>query len=100
MIFITQIGVPFRLVGSGRQFGRDAEGLSAGRAVMMEAKRYRTKLSYDALSVKLLDALERSRREVEVWCTAATVAFEATDGDDLRTMGERRGTTVLVLDWA
>ncbi|WP_066918714.1 hypothetical protein [Methylobacterium sp. CCH5-D2] len=92
-------GVPFRLVGSGRQFGRDAEGAVSGGAILVEAKRYTTRLSYADLSTKLIEALERSRRHVEVWCAAATVALDAADAGDLRFMGEARGTTVLVLDW-
>ncbi|WP_075382162.1 hypothetical protein [Methylobacterium phyllosphaerae] len=92
-------GVPFRLVGSGRQFGRDAEGAVSGGAILVEAKRYTTRLSYADLSTKLIEALERSRRHVEVWCAAATVALDAADAGDLRSMGEARGTTVLVLDW-
>ncbi|MCJ2066528.1 hypothetical protein MKK63_28105 [Methylobacterium sp. J-088] len=93
-------GVPFRLVGSGRQFGRDAEGTVSGAAVMVEAKRYTSRLPFEALSAKLTEAIERSGREVEVWCAAATVPFDAAYAGDLRRMGDRHGTTVLVLDWA
>lgn len=93
-------GVPFRLIGSGRQHGRDAEGTIAGAAVMVEAKRYTSRLPFEALSAKLNEAIERSGREVEVWCAAATVPFDAAYAGDLCRMGDRHGTTVLVLDWA
>ncbi len=91
---------PFRLIGSGRQFGRDAEAVIDGAGVLFEAKRYDSRLSYDALSGKLQEALGRSGRRVEVWGAAATVPLDAQDAEDLRRYGEDNGVTVLLLDWA
>src|SRR3954452_791947 len=93
------VGVPFRLVGSGRQFGRDLEAEARGASVLFEAKRYSSRLAYADLATKLIEAIERSGRAVEVWGAAATVALDAADARDLLTMGEKRGITVLILDW-
>ena len=46
-------GVPFKLAGSGRQFGRDGEGSVASAAIMFEAKRYTSRLPSEALQAKL-----------------------------------------------
>ena len=89
---------PFRLVGSGRQFGRDAEAVIDGTGILFEAKRYNSRLSYDALSGKLQEALGRSGRRVEVWGAAATVPLDAQDAGDLCKYGEDNGVTVLLLD--
>ena len=90
----------FRLVGSGRQFGRDAEAVVDGTAIMFEAKRYDSRLSYDALSGKVQEAIGRSGRRVEVWGLAATVPLDAHDAGSLVKYGEDNGITVLLLDWA
>ncbi|BCM87719.1 hypothetical protein mvi_61800 (plasmid) [Methylobacterium indicum] len=46
------VSVPFRLVGSGRQFGLDAEGPPNSGAILVEAKHYTSRLSYGKRSVK------------------------------------------------
>ncbi len=91
---------PFRLIGSGRQFGRDAEAVVDGTGILFEAKRYNSPLSYAALSGKLQEALGRSGRRVEVWGVAATVPLDAQDSEDLHEYGEDNGVTVLLLNWA
>ncbi|BCM87723.1 hypothetical protein mvi_61840 (plasmid) [Methylobacterium indicum] len=61
--------------------------------------RHRALTSYAEFATELIEALERSRRHVEVSCAAATVALDAADAGDLCSMGEAHGTAVLILDW-
>ncbi len=81
-------GTPSRLVGSGRQFGRDVEAVVDGTGILFEAERYDSPLSYAALSGKLQEALARSGRRVEVWGAAATIPLDVQDVEDLRAYGE------------
>ena len=68
-------------------------------AILIEAKRYSTRLSFAELILKLVEAFDRSGLRVEVWGAAATVQLNAAHAGHLRRYGEERGVTQLILDW-
>lgn len=93
-------GVPFRLAGSGRQFGIDGKPAYDEDCVCFEAKRYDGKIDRRDLIVKIADLARNNTHPDLVWVLGATTKVKTQDADDLRADGRSRGIGVLILDWS
>lgn len=92
-------GVPFRLAGSGSQFGVDGEPVYENDAICFEAKRYRGRVPKDKVLYKIAD-LAISGKGIDTWILGATSRIMSQIAGDARKLGTEHGIFVLILDWS
>lgn len=98
---LTEItGVPFRLAGSGSQFGLDGEAAYEDDAVCFEGKRYDDQIPRIEVLTKIAELSIADRGDVDLWVLGATTEVRAQLADDVRKLGERNGIATLILDWS
>lgn len=93
-------GVPFRLAGSGSQFGVDAEAAYEDDAVCFEAKRYDDQIPRIEVLTKIAELSIADEGDVDLWVLGATTEVRAQLADDVRKLGEKSGIATLILDWS
>lgn len=92
-------GVPFRLAGSGSQFGVDGKPTYEGDAICFEGKRYDGKLPRTEVLSKIAE-LSITDNEIDIWVLGATSHIRSQLADGARSLGAKNGIVVLILDWS
>jgi len=92
-------GIPFRLAGSGSQFGLDGKASFRGDPVCFECKRYDSSPSRESILAKLTD-FKINHREIDLWVLASTASIKTQIIDDVRKVSENDGFFVFVLDYS
>jgi len=92
-------GVPFRLAGSGRQFGVDGKPAYEGDSICFEAKRYEKSVPRVEVISKIAELSLRGSG-VDIWVLGATSRISSQPADDARSLGAKNGIVVLILDWS
>lgn len=96
----TITGVPFRLAGSGRQFGIDGKSSYDDDCICFEAKLYKGKIARTEVIAKIPDLVRNHPHVDLVWVLGSTTAINTQLADDLRADGRKWGVIVLILDWS
>jgi len=91
--------VPFRLAGSGSQFGLDGKPAYEGDAICFEAKLYEKEVPREKVLYKIAEFSIRDT-ETDIWVLGATSMIRNQLVDDTRKLGNRSGIDVLILDWS
>ncbi len=92
-------GVPFRLAGSGSQFGVDGKPTYEGDAICFEGKLYKGKVPRADIISKIAELPLRDT-EIDIWVLGATSQISSQLADDARRRGIKDGIFVLILDWS
>jgi hypothetical protein len=92
-------GVPFRLAGSGPQFGVDGKPAYEGDAICFEGKRYDGMVRRTEVLSKIAE-LPITNNETDIWVLGATSHIRSQLADDARRFGAKHGIVVLILDWS
>lgn len=92
-------GVPFRLAGSGSQFGVDGKPAYEGDAICFEGKRYNHTVPPNEVISKIAQ-LSIKDTEIDIWVLGATSQIRSQLADDARGLGIKNGIVVLILDWS
>lgn len=92
-------GVPFRLAGSGLQFGVDGKPTYEGDAICFEGKRYTDTVPRAEVLSKIAE-LSIKNTEIDIWVLGATSQISSQLADDARGLGIKSGIIVLILDWS
>ncbi|MFH1237944.1 MAG: hypothetical protein V1491_00720 [archaeon] len=92
-------GAPFRLAGSGFQFGVDGKPTYKSDSICFEAKRYVDKVPRSEIISKIADLSIRNP-DTDVWVLGATSQVSSQLADDAHKLGTQNGIFVLVLDWS
>ena len=92
-------GVPFRLAGSGSQFGIDGMSAYEGDAICFEGKRYDGKVPRTEVLSKIAELSIRDN-ESEVWVLGSTTQISSQLSEDARALGVKNGIVILILDWS
>lgn len=92
-------GVPFRISGSGSQFGVDGKPIFDEDAICFEAKRYDGPVPRAEVISKIAD-LSICGNEVDIWVLCATSQIRPQLVDDAIELGNKNGIFVLILDWS
>jgi hypothetical protein len=97
---LTEItGVPFRLAGSGSQFGLDGKASYASDTVCFEGKRYAGRIPRTEVLSKIAELSLRDDSDTDLWILGATAPVGTQLADDIRRLGEKSGIATLILDW-
>lgn len=98
---LTEItGVPFRLAGSGSQFGVDAKAAYEEDAVCFEGKRYDGSIPRNEVLTKIAELSIGDKGDIDLWVLGATTQVRAQLVDDVRELGQKNGIATLILDWS
>jgi len=92
-------GVPFRLAGSGSQFGVDGKPAYEGDVICFEGKRYADTVPRTEVLSKIAE-LSIHDTEIDIWVLGATSQIRSQLADDARGLGAKDGIIVLILDWS
>ena len=92
-------GVPFRLAGSGLQFGVDGRSTYADDGICFECKRYKGQVPRERIVSKLGELSIRGS-EIDLWVLCATSQIDSQLADDVHQFGERYEISTLILDWS
>jgi hypothetical protein len=92
-------GIPFRLAGSGSQFGLDGKASFQNDPICFECKRYDKSPSRESILAKITD-LSINEHEVDIWVLVSTASIKTQIIDDVRKAGDKNGLFVFVLDWS
>lgn len=92
-------GVPFRLAGSGSQFGVDGKPAYEEDSICFEGKRYGGRIQRTEVITKIAD-LSIHNTEVAIWVLGATSHIRGQLPDDARSLGNKDGIVILILDWS
>ena len=92
-------GVPFRLAGSGSQYGIDGRAAFDADAVGFECKLYFRPLNKDAVLARISEAAIEDP-DMEIWVLGATVPVHTQLANLVRRRGKQDGISVLILDWS
>lgn len=98
-ILYSITGIPFRLAGSGSQFGLDGKASFRGDPVCFECKRYDSSPSRESVLAKITD-FKINHREIDLWVLASTASIKTQLIDDVRKVSESDGFFVFVLDYS
>jgi hypothetical protein len=92
-------GVPFRLAGSGLQFGVDGKPTFEGDSICFEGKRYEDPVPRPEVLSKIAE-LSIKDSSVDIWVLGATSQVRSQLVDDALELGNKNGIFVLILDWS
>jgi len=92
-------GVPFRLAGSGSQFGIDGKPTYEGDAICFEGKRYSGEVPKNEVLSKIGE-LAISGKGIDLWVLGATSQIRSQLVDAARALGIKLGIFTLILDWS
>lgn len=97
---LTEIaGVPFRLAGSGSQFGLDGKAAYETDGVCFEGKRYDGDIPRTEVLAKIADLSIRDTSYTDLWVLGATTEVKTQLVDEVRALARKDGVAVLILDW-
>ena len=92
-------GVPFRLAGSGLQFGVDGKSTYADDGISFECKRYIDPVPREKIMSKIGE-LFIGDNETDLWVLWATSQINSQIADAISTFGEKSAVSTLILDWS
>ena len=90
--------MPFRLAGSGAQFGLDGKAAYESDSICFEGKRYKGNVPRNEVISKISDLSLRDNG-TDIWFLAATSSINTQLADDARKLGYKDGIAVVILDW-
>ncbi|WP_156527609.1 hypothetical protein [Bradyrhizobium stylosanthis] len=93
-------GVPFRLAGSGSQFGLDGKAAYQSDGVCFEGKRYDGDIPRTEVLSKIAELTIGDRGDVDLWVLGATKGVRSQLVDDVRELAQKSGIATLILDWS
>ena len=91
--------VPFRLAGSGSQFGVDGKPAYERDAICFECKRYDGPVPKNGVLSKIAE-VPLSDPEIDIWVLCATSPIRVQIAKLVRKRGNKDGIFVLILDWS
>ncbi len=91
--------VPFRLAGSGSQFGIDGKPTYEGNTISFEGKRYTGSVPRTEILSKIAE-LSINNNETDIWVLGVTSQIKTQIADDARALGKKDGIFILILDWS
>ena len=91
--------VPFRLAGSGLQFGVDGKSTYADDGISFECKCYKDKVSRAAIMSKIGELSIRGS-DIDLWVLCATSEIKNQLAGDVYKFGAEYATSTLILDWS
>ncbi len=98
---LTEItGVPFRLAGSGSQFGVDGKAAYEDDAICFEGKRYDGSIPRTEVLTKIAELSIGDNGDIDLWVLGATTQVKTQLVDDVRELGQKNGIATLILDWS
>ena len=92
-------GMPFRLAGSGSQFGVDGRSAYDDHSICFECKRYDGPPRTEAIMSKLGE-LSLTDGETELWILCATAPINTQLAKKVRLFGSRFQISTAILDWS
>lgn len=92
-------GVPFRLAGSGLQFGVDGRSIYSDDGICFECKRYKGQVPRERIMSKLGELSIRGS-DLDLWVLCATSPIDSQLADDVHQFGARHEISTLILDWS
>lgn len=92
-------GVPFRLAGSGLQFGVDGRSTYADDGISFECKRYKDQVPREKIMSKLGELSIRGS-DIDLWVLCATSQIDSQLADDVHQFGSGHEISTLILDWS
>ena len=92
-------GVPFRLAGSGSQFGVDGESTYADDGICFECKRYKNRVPREKIMSKIGELSIRGS-DIDLWVLCATSEIKSQLAGNVRRFGAIYATSTLILDWS
>ena len=99
-VALTDItGIPFRLAGSGSQYGVDGKPVHESDSICFEAKRYDGKIPRNEILSKIAELSISDRGNTDLWVLGATSSVNSQLAHDVRKLGEEKGISVFILDW-
>ena len=90
--------IPFRLAGSGLQFGVDGKSTYADDGISYECKRYKDSVPRAEIMSKIGE-LSRGT-DTDLWVLCATSQINSQIADEISEFGEESAVSTLILDWS
>ena len=91
--------VPFRLAGSGLQFGVDGKSTYADDGISFECKRYVGDIRNESVTAKIGDLFVEGS-DIDLWVLCATSQINSQLADKVHKFGAKSATSTLILDWS
>ena len=99
-VTLTEItGVPFRIAGSGSQYGVDGKPAYESDSICFEAKRYDGEIPRNEVLSKIAELSISDGGNIDLWVLGATSSVRSQLADDVCKLGEERGIGTFILDW-
>ena len=99
-VALTEItGIPFRLAGSGSQYGVDGKSAHRRDCISFEAKRYDGGIPRNEVLSKIAALSISDGGNTDLWVLCATSAVRSQLADDVRKLGKENGIGTFILDW-
>ena len=92
-------GIPFRLAGSGLQFGVDGKSTYADDGISYECKRYTGSVPRAEVMSKIGE-LSIGGTDTDLWVLCATSQISSQIARDLSKFGKESAISTLILDWS
>ena len=92
-------GVPFRLAGSGLQFGVDGRSTYVDDGISFECKRYKDQVPREKIMSKLGE-LSIGGSDIDLWVLCATSQINSQLAEDVHQFGTGHEISTLILDWS
>ena len=92
-------GIPFRLAGSGLQFGVDGESTYADDGISYECKRYRDSVPRAEIMSKIGE-LAIGGTDTDLWVLCVTSQIRSQITRDVSKFGKESAISTLILDWS
>ena len=89
--------IPFRLAGSGLQFGVDGKSTYADDGISYECKRYTDSVPRAEIMSKIA---ELRGTDTDLWVICATSQINSQIADEISEFGEESAVSTLILDWS
>ena len=91
-------GIPFRLAGSGLQFGVDGKSTYADDGISYECKRYTDSVPRAEVMSKIGELYRGT--DTDLWVICATSQINSQIADEISEFGEESAVSTLILDWS
>ena len=92
-------GAPFRLAGSGSQFGVDGKSTYADDGISFECKRYKDQVPRAEIMSKIGE-LAIGGSDTDLWVLCATSPIHSQIADDVSKFDKNSAISTLILDWS
>ena len=92
-------GVPFRLAGSGLQFGVDGKSTYADDGISFECKRYKGRVRRTEIMSKIGE-LSIGGSDIDLWVLCATSQIHSQIANEVSKFGKNSAISTLILDWS